>query len=821
MRNRITALITGVVGASTGTGLAMFLLLFAVHVWRMLAYPYPLDYGEGPLLAQADMLREGLPLWRLYRDPATPPYTVVNYPPLYPLVAAGAGAIAGNTLLAGRLLSLLAAAGGVGALVALAAPPDTQRSTAPARWFVALFFLTIPVVREWAVLLRVDMVGVCLGLWGLVALQRRRILPAALLLLLSLYTKPSLIAAPLAGVVWAAWQVVRTRAAPANERAWSPAHVLLLVGLLLGGGGALLLLMEWASGGWFLHHVVTANANRWDGDLAWRFWQREAQLRWPLALAAAIAVWWGARRRMPNTLPALYTLAAMVTALGVGKVGAYANYFLEWYAGLLWLVCVGVSVNGAAPDGGQSRGRRAALIPAALTGLLLASLAYYPPMWSKQTLYRAGLIEPNPPRLAFGRYALWDDQRREGEVLAARTRVHTALEEEVTAAGDAIFTDMPGVAAGAGVGSRMQVFEHRQLLDQGVWDQRPLLRDLANGAVPLAVIDYMGNWMSPKSIALLEHRYALDGTIGMFDLYRPVATGPRIAATIPFSPALTLTAYHLNTTTDHRNPATGQPGALLIVTLEWERGPTTGEDADTPLPVTLSLRDGAGRVVEERRPLFAGALAPDDLLPGQPVQHMHPLRLPPDLPPGSYRLDVRLRQQEHPLTSITVTDGGGGGHLAENGSFVPASFVAARDRLGGAARVGLPLMPAVPFVWGRLQCFEYTCLEERGGVVTQRPVGATRYLEETRRSKACFATTQTVTAPPPPCPGFLPYWQRLGADNLGAAISGEVLRNGYIVQWTTYARLERLPDSDTVGIGRLGEETLQLAPGERYRWPRE
>jgi hypothetical protein len=832
------AIITGGIVAGAGAGLAGYLLLFAVHVWAMLAYAYPLDYGEGPLLAQAEMLRGGTSLWHLYRDPATPPYTVVNYPPLYPLVVAVGGWISGQPLLAGRLISLAAAVGCVGALVALSAPalaaPDAQRTarTGRARWFVALFFLTIPVVREWAVLLRVDMVGVCLGLWGLVALQRGRVGPAALLLLLALYTKPSLIAAPLAGVVWVGWGAIRARSTPDGKQQWSIAHILLLVGVMAGVGGAVLLLMQWASGGWFLHHVVTANANRWEGDLAWRFWIAQAQLRWPLLLAAAVGVWWAGRRGMDTTLPVLYTLAAMVTALGVGKVGAYANYFLEWYAGVLWLVCVGVSAGGA----GHSPPRRPAPVPALLLLLLLSSLVYYPPMWSKQTLYRAGLVEPNPPRLAFGRYAIWEDQRREGEVLAALARVYAALERETVAAGGAIFTDMPGVAAGAGVGSRMQVFEHRQLLDQGAWDQRPLLRDLANGAVPLAVIDYMGNWMPSESIALLEQRYALDGTIGMFDLYRPVAPGPRIATALPFPPALTLTAYHLNTTAGHSSPLTVSPGALLIVTLEWERQTTPATpDAAAPVQVVLHLRDEAGQaVLEHTRPLFAGALAPADLPPGQAVQHMHPFRLPPDLPPGAYHLALSLRYDDHaapdpaPLTRIAVA--AGGEHSTDTGYVVPAPFVAAREALGGAARVGLPLMPAVPFAWGRLQCFEYTCLEERGGGVVQRPVGALLYLAETLRSDTCMTAAPSASSSRrlpasspllPPCPGFLPFWQRLGPDNLGTAISGEVLRNGYIVQWTQYARLEQLPDSDAVGVGRLGAETLQLAPGERYRWPRE
>jgi hypothetical protein len=37
-----------------------------------------------------------------------------------------------------------------------------------------------------------------------------------------------------------------------------------------------------------------------------------------------------------------YTIGGMLVGIGIGKVGAYANYFLEWYAGMVWLLTIGV-----------------------------------------------------------------------------------------------------------------------------------------------------------------------------------------------------------------------------------------------------------------------------------------------------------------------------------------------------------------------------------------------------------------------------------------------------------------------------------------------
>src|SRR5262249_1111354 len=97
--------------AALGLLVAAHLLFFAVHAKQLLAYPYPLDYGEGPLLSQVNLLRGGTPLWRLYGDPGAPPYAVVNYPPIYHLITWLVSLAVGAALQAGRLVSLAAALG--------------------------------------------------------------------------------------------------------------------------------------------------------------------------------------------------------------------------------------------------------------------------------------------------------------------------------------------------------------------------------------------------------------------------------------------------------------------------------------------------------------------------------------------------------------------------------------------------------------------------------------------------------------------------------------------------------------------------------------
>src|SRR5262245_55204546 len=57
--------------------------LFLIHALLAVFFPYPLDYGEAPLIDQAMRLAAGENIYRA--NLSVPPYTVANYPPLYPI----------------------------------------------------------------------------------------------------------------------------------------------------------------------------------------------------------------------------------------------------------------------------------------------------------------------------------------------------------------------------------------------------------------------------------------------------------------------------------------------------------------------------------------------------------------------------------------------------------------------------------------------------------------------------------------------------------------------------------------------------------------
>src|SRR6185436_3345577 len=98
--------------------------------------------------------------------------------------------------------------------------------------------------------------------------------------------------------------------------------------------------LQLGSGGWFLVHILAANANAWDRRLAYGFWHDQMLILWPLVAAGALSCVWKRCRDAKfcvSTAPIYYTLFGAIVAIGVGKVGAYANYFLEFYVGLIWL----------------------------------------------------------------------------------------------------------------------------------------------------------------------------------------------------------------------------------------------------------------------------------------------------------------------------------------------------------------------------------------------------------------------------------------------------------------------------------------------------
>jgi ABC-type glycerol-3-phosphate transport system permease component len=297
------------------------LMLFLRHGWDALTFPFPLNYGEGPLLDQAVRLAnfEGIYSSELTRAP----YTISNYPPFYLLVQAPFVWLFGPELWYGRLISLTSV--GVTALF-VALTIFTLTRDRIAAMAAGLTFPAIPYVLRWSSLGRVDLLGLALSWAGLFAVvrwpgRRRAMAAAALLFVAAVLTRQTyVLAAPLTAFVWLLVQGHRRRA-------------LELAGLGCGLGLASFLALNVSTDGGFFVNTVTANINefRWERV---SFNALGAGLACPLLLLGGLAFAWRAPRDKVWWLVMPYLALSVPSALLVGKVGSDVNYLLELSAAL-------------------------------------------------------------------------------------------------------------------------------------------------------------------------------------------------------------------------------------------------------------------------------------------------------------------------------------------------------------------------------------------------------------------------------------------------------------------------------------------------------
>ncbi|HEV2094329.1 MAG TPA: ABC transporter permease subunit [Rubrobacter sp.] len=398
------------------------LMLFLRHGWDALAFPFPLNYGEGPLLDQAVRLAnfEGI----YSSDLTTAPYTISNYPPLYLLVQAPFVWLFGPELWYGRLISLasVAATALFVALTLFALTKDRIAAMA-----AGLTFPAIPYVLRWSSLGRVDLLGLALSWAGLFAVvrwpgRRRAVVAAAVLFVAAVLTRQTyVLAVPLTAFVWLVVQGQRRRA-------------LELAGMGCGLGLVSFVALNVSTDGGFFLNTVTANIN----DFRWErvsFNALGAGLACPLLLLGGLAFAWRAPRDRVWWLVVPYLASSVPLALLVGKVGSDVNYLLELSAAL----CL---ATGALIAWQRGRPR--------LRALLISLLALQVLALAQSSLVPSGLQD----------YVV--DQEREVRQLSRIV---------ATAEGPVLTDEHMGLLPLNGKRIRLQPFEMTQLSRDGSWNQ--------------------------------------------------------------------------------------------------------------------------------------------------------------------------------------------------------------------------------------------------------------------------------------------------------------------------------------------------------------
>lgn len=311
-------------------------------VARFVTYPYELDYGEGIVLWQAAHVTH---LATAYAPITQYPYVVFHYPPLYHAVSFVMSKATGDLLIAGRLVSLLSTLGlclTLAWIVYRSAPVRAPRYAAIAGAIVAGAFPCGLQAMDWALLMRVDMLGLWLTFAGLgLFILGKTAVPryaAFVLFVAAMYTRQTLVAGAVTCLCVAA--ILNMRQA---------IKLLLFTATL---GASVLTLLALATHGQVIRHLFLYNQNRFSIRQAISFLNENVQLTLPLlALAVAAAsipirdlaraVSQGSllplRARLCTStyrralfVCTLHFILSGLVSLTAGKEGSNINYFLEW-----------------------------------------------------------------------------------------------------------------------------------------------------------------------------------------------------------------------------------------------------------------------------------------------------------------------------------------------------------------------------------------------------------------------------------------------------------------------------------------------------------
>lgn len=455
--------------------------MFYHHARSVVNFPYPIDYGEGPLLDQVARLAK---FENLYQpDISQPPYTITNYPPLYPLVQVPFYWIFGPELWYGRVISLL---GVLAAAVFIGLTVYTLTNSIAGGILSAILLPFFPFVLHWAPLTRVDSLALGLSWAGIFILvrwgdQRKGLIWAAIFLVAAVYTRQSYgLAAPLAGFIYLLRQSPR-------KRAFQLAFYTGAIGL------AILIFMIILSRGGFFFHIVTANVNPFYWETVDRF-RQELTTHLPyLLFGAAAFVVSGIVSRPPSWwLAAPYLIGATISAATIGKDGSNVNYLYELSAAL----CLTAGAVIAWP-------RKRYWLSALLVLLLIPQMNNMVD-WSLSDHYNR----------AMGRI------RFRAEIF----RMQTLIEET---GGRILADEYMAMLPLSNVRLAFQPFEFKMLQQAGLWDEGPFIQSIQNKEFSLILLYDTPHWDSrgarwtPAMLAAIEEYYQRRGRIAETTVYFP------------------------------------------------------------------------------------------------------------------------------------------------------------------------------------------------------------------------------------------------------------------------------------------------------------
>jgi hypothetical protein len=487
--------------------LSLAAAIFLLHAVLALSFRYSIGYGEAPLVDQAMRLASGQNIFR--SDLSSPPYTVSNYPPLYPLLVSPFVKLFGPSYLPGRIISLLSTLAS-GVFLALIVHIHSHDRLAAA--VTTLLFLAIRYVVGWSPAARVDMLAMALSTAALYVVARwptswRGVLGSSLLLVAAVYTRQSHgLAAPLAAFVWLLahdWrQALRLRSGQAARMA-----------ALVGGVGLVLFVgLNALTQGGFYFNIVTANVNEFDWERVRWWWRDLRETASILLVLGGVALLLTPRRVRAWPLLVPYLIGSCLSALTIGKIGSSVNYLLELCAAL----CLVAGILLAWSRKHEWLRASLLILLTLQAGQLIKTTLNEPVEWLKWRLRPAKELEDLE----------WIVQTSQGPVLA---------------------DEFMGMLTLNGQPLYIQPFEVTRLADAGLWDQTDLLTDIRNQEFP-AILIYHCPWYdiykerwTPEMISAIMDHYAATDFLAQTVVFRPrdgeiERSEPSVLGTCPGAP---------------------------------------------------------------------------------------------------------------------------------------------------------------------------------------------------------------------------------------------------------------------------------------------
>ena len=316
--------------------LAVHCYYYGAYILSILRYEYLIDYGESFVLNQACLLRNGWSIFDLYSSIETPPFLLINYPPVYPwLVSFFQGDQV--SFIPGRIVSVFASVG-----IVLLIMGFLMQFRLRDRWvllFPPVLFATYAFYL-WSGLYRVDMLALFFLMGSLFFLRWEKVPPlaGALFLILAVYTRQTLL--PLPGAIFLVSIFT-------GNRRWQKLFL-----YWLAGSFAVFLMFQFFTGGEFMWHTVIGNRNilMMSNLRTWANHLLRFSVFFILAWLFSLYSLWK-QKDIDGGWKALLILFSIFSALFVltiSKVGSAVNYLLEWYIAMIIVIALATGLEKSA-----------------------------------------------------------------------------------------------------------------------------------------------------------------------------------------------------------------------------------------------------------------------------------------------------------------------------------------------------------------------------------------------------------------------------------------------------------------------------------------